>query len=232
MAATKILVIEDEADILELLVYNLQREGYRVLSCRDGDEGLAVALQELPDLILLDLMLPGLDGIEVCRRLKADISSSAIPIIMVSAKGEESDVVLGLGVGADDYVAKPFSPRELTARIKAVLRRSPGRDAAGGLDIIKRAGLLIDAPKYQVRVDGERIFFTATEFRLLHYLARHPGRVFTRAQLLDRCLSEDSIVIDRNIDVHIRAIRKKLDGYQHLIETQRGVGYRFRDLED
>lgn len=232
MSKQKVLVVEDEADILEIIAYNLSREGFRVLSSRNGEEALDLARQEEPDLVLLDLMLPGMDGLEVCRQLKDDPRGAELPIIMVTAKGEESDVVLGLGVGADDYVVKPFSPRELMARVKAVLRRGPLKEKPGAAgERIVREGLAIDAVKFQVRVDGETVPFTATEFRLLHYLARHPGRVFTRNQLLARVIGDEAIVIDRNIDVHVRSVRKKLGPYRDLIETQRGVGYRFKDSE-
>jgi DNA-binding response OmpR family regulator len=231
MPAQKILVIEDEADILEVIAYNLRREGFVVLTSRDGDEGLELAYKEAPDLLVLDLMLPGLDGVEICRRLKQDPVTAGIAIVMVTAKGEESDIVLGLGVGADDYIAKPFSPKELVARIKAVLRRGPLRESTESVERIKREGVEIDASKHRVLIDGQTAAFTATEFRLLHYLASHPGRVFSRNQLLNRVIGVDAIVIDRNIDVHVRSIRKKLGAYRHLIETQRGVGYRFQDQE-
>jgi phosphate regulon transcriptional regulator PhoB len=232
MSKPKILVVEDEADILEIIAYNLSREGWRVLSSRDGEEALDLARSEEPDLVLLDLMLPGMDGIEVCRQLKDEPRGAELPIIMVTAKGEESDVVLGLGVGADDYIVKPFSPRELVARVKAVLRRGPLKEKPGPAgERIERDGLSIDAGKFQVRVDGETVPFTATEFRLLHYLARHPGRVFTRNQLLARIIGDEAVVIDRNIDVHVRSLRKKLGPYRELIETQRGVGYRFKDSD-
>jgi len=177
-------------------------------------------------------MLPGLDGIEVCRRIKNDPSSRATSIIMVTAKGEESDVVLGLGVGADDYVTKPFSPRELVARVKAVLRRGLLRENQGANERIERDGIIIDAGKHEARVDGKSVAFTPTEFRLLHFLASHPGRVFARDHLLSRVIGGDAFVIDRNIDVHIRAVRQKLGRHRDLIETIRGVGYRFKDVED
>jgi len=225
----RIVVIEDEADILEVLQYNLTREGYRVASSRDGEEGLQRVRDENPDLVLLDLMLPGLDGIEICRRLKADPTTSAIPIVMVTAKGEESDVVLGLQMGADDYVAKPFSPRELMARIKAVLRRGQLKEERSSGERIVRGGLVIDSVRHRVTVDAEPITLTATEMRLLHFLAAHPGRVFTRDQLVSRAIGDRAVVIDRNIDVHIGAIRRKLGPYRTLIETLRGVGYRFRE---
>jgi two-component system alkaline phosphatase synthesis response regulator PhoP len=225
----KVVVIEDEADILEVVRYNLAREGFRVVACRDGEEGLATVRREAPDLVLLDLMLPGLDGVEVCRRLQADPVTSAIPVIMVTAKGEESDVVLGLAVGADDYVSKPFSPKELVARVKAVLRRGPLRADQGSGERVTRGGLVVDAGRHQVSVDGEPVSMTATELRLLHFLASHPGRVFGRDQLLSRVIGDHAVVIDRNIDVHVGAIRRKIGPYRGLIETVRGVGYRFQD---
>ncbi|MEM7164675.1 MAG: response regulator [Planctomycetota bacterium] len=229
MSREKVLVVEDESDILELIEYNLERDGYRVYSCRDGEGGLELARQAGPDLVLLDLMLPGLDGIEVCRKLKEDPVTRAIPVIMVTAKGEESDVGLGLGVGADDYVAKPFSPKELLARVRAVLRRGTLRQEQSTDDRISRDGVTIDVTRHQVTVDDNPVSLTATEFRLLHFLASHPGRVFPRDHLLSRVIGEDAIVVDRNIDVHVRAIRKKLGDHRELIETVRGVGYRFRD---
>ena len=229
MPIAKILIIEDEHDILEVMRYNLQREGYEVLTSSDGAEGLECAREESPDMVLLDLMLPGLDGLDVCRRLKERSLTRSIPIIMVTAKGEESDIVIGLGMGADDYVVKPFGPRELVARVKAILRRGEYKEEGTEGERIQRAGLVIDAVKFRITVDGEPVAFTATEFRLLHLLASHPGRVFTRDQLLSRVMGEDAVVIDRNIDVHIRAIRKKVGAHRHLIETQRGVGYRFSE---
>ncbi len=227
----KIVVIEDEADILEVLQYNLKREGYTVIASRDGEEGLDSVRRENPDLVLLDLMLPGLDGLEVCKRLQADPVTANVPVIMVTAKGEETDVVSGLQIGADDYVTKPFSPKELLARVKAVLRRGPVREQRAVGDRIVRDGLVIDITKHIATVDGEPITLTATEMRLLHFLGAHPGRVFTRDQLLSRAIGDHAVVIDRNIDVHIGAIRRKLGAYRELIETIRGVGYRFRDAQ-
>lgn len=224
-----IVVIEDEEDILEVVRYNLERDGFRVVTRTDGEDGLSAVQAESPDLVLLDLMLPGLDGIEVCRRMQTDPITSSIPIIMVTAKGEESDVVLGLAVGADDYLAKPFSPRELVARVRAVLRRGPLKSDRQGGERIVREGLVVDAGKHQVLVDDEPVTMTATELRLLHFLASHPGRVFSRDQLLSRVIGDHAVVIDRNIDVHVGAIRRKLGPYRELIETVRGVGYRFRE---
>ena len=225
-----IIAIEDEADILEVVAYNLKREGFEVQGVRDGEEGLAAIRRRQPDLVLLDLMLPGIDGLEICRQLKNDQFSKAIPIVMLTAKGEESDIVLGLGMGADDYITKPFSPKELVARVKAVLRRGPLHEAAGAGQRIIYEDVVIDPARHEVTVDGESIPFTATEFKLLHFLASNPGRVFTREQLINRIIGEDSLVLDRNIDVHIRSVRKKLEDNRELIETIRGVGYRFRDI--
>jgi two-component system phosphate regulon response regulator PhoB len=225
----KILVVEDEADILDVLEYTLSREGYRVLSTRDGADAIELAQQEAPRLILLDLMLPGLDGLEVCRKLKSDAVTRDIPVIMVTAKGEESDIVLGLGLGADDYVTKPFSPKELVARVKTVLRRGPLRDGEGDDVRLVFENLVIDPSRHEVLVDGAAVDFTPTELRLLHLLASHPGRVFTRDQLVSRVIGEGAFVVHRNIDVHIRGIRSKLGRQRARVETVRGVGYRFTD---
>lgn len=231
MTGKKIAVIEDEADILEVIEYNLIREGYQVVSSRDGVEGLRLIRREAPNLVILDLMLPGLEGLEVCRKLKADTVTALIPIIMVTAKGEESDIVLGLGVGADDYVTKPFSPKELVARIKAVLRRGVRTEFPDTETRIVCGHVTIDAGRHETRVDDEQVVLTATEFRLLHFLASHPGRVFTRDHLLTRAIADGATVIERNIDVHIRSVRGKLGKYRNMIETIRGVGYRFKDME-
>jgi DNA-binding response OmpR family regulator len=224
-----ILVVEDEPDIREVIEYNLSREGFSVLSSGDGEDGLVLAREKAPDLVLLDLMLPSTDGVDVCRRLKEDPLTRSIPVIMVTAKGEESDVVIGLGLGADDYVKKPFSPKELIARVRAVLRRGALKEERGAGERIVRGGLVIDAGRHELSIDGEPVTLTATEMRLLHFLASHPGRVFDRSHLLSRVIGEHAVVIDRNIDVHVRSIRQKLGPYRELIETVRGVGYRFRD---
>ncbi len=228
MGTTKVVVIEDEPDILEVIRHNLQREGFKVLGCADGAEGLKMVQTEAPALVLLDLMLPGMDGLEVCRLLKRDTVTQHIPIVMITAKAEESDIVLGLGLGADDYITKPFRPRELVARVRAVLRRVPPAKATGEERLVRDA-LIVDAVRHQVTVDDEEVRLTATEFRLLHFMAAHPGRVFTRDQLVHRAIGEDAVVVDRNIDVHVRSIRQKLGRLRTLIETVRGVGYRFRD---
>jgi DNA-binding response OmpR family regulator len=225
----KIAVIEDEPDILEVLSYNLKREGYDVFTTSDGIRGLALIRKETPDLVLLDLMLPGMDGVEICSALKKDPQTQGTLIIMVTAKGEESDIVLGLGVGADDYISKPFSPKELVARVKAVLRRGVLVEKASLNEKIVLGELMIDPAKYRVEVGGREVKLTATEFRLLHYLASYPGRVFSREQLLNKALGDDVVIVDRNIDVHIRGIRKKMELDPPLIETIRGVGYRMAD---
>ncbi len=229
MKRQKILVVEDEPDILEVIEYNLGREGFRVLTARDGEVGLKQARSELPDALILDLMLPGMDGLEICRRLRGDEVTRSLPILMLTAKGEEADVVVGLGLGADDYIPKPFSPRELVARLKAVLRRASAAPARGDGERIEFSGLVIDRARHEVLVRGEPITFTPTELRLLHFLAAHPGRVLTRDQLLSRAIGEHAVVLDRNVDVHVRSIRKKLGEERERLETVRGVGYRFRD---
>jgi len=229
MPRENILVVEDEPDIAEIIQYNLAREGYRVRIVDDGEVALDRIVRDAPDLVLLDLMLPGLDGLELCRRLKEDPVTRPIPIIMVTAKGEESDVVLGLGMGADDYVAKPFSPRELTARVRAVLRRGKVRVSGDRRERVVIGPVVVDAGRHEVTVEGEPVSLTATEFRLLHVLVSHPGRAFSRDQLLSRAIGETVAVTDRNIDVHVRTIRRKLGSQRDLIETVRGVGYRCRD---
>lgn len=229
-----IVIIEDEPDILELLGYTLRREGFEVMTSSSGDTGLNLVKKQKPDLVLLDLMLPQKDGLEICRELKANTNTKNIPIIMVTAKSEESDIVLGLGMHADDYICKPFSPRELVARVRAVLRRLNPLKSAELSDRIEQDGLVIDASKHRVTYHGEEIKLTATEFRILFYLANHPGRVFSREQLLNHAVGDNIVVVDRNIDVHIRAIRKKMAersraGDSEFVETIRGVGYRFKD---
>jgi DNA-binding response OmpR family regulator len=226
----KIVIIEDEPDILEVLSYNLRREGFEVLTASDGNQGLTLVKREQPDLVLLDLMLPGIDGVEICTSIKKNPQTQNTLLIMVTAKGEESDIVLGLGVGADDYVTKPFSPKELVARVKAVLRRGVLLEAQAPQEQIVHGDLTIDSVKYRVAYSGREVKLTATEFRILHYLANHPGRVFTREQLLNHALGDDVVVVDRNIDVHVRGIRKKLEVEPPLIETIRGIGYRMAEL--
>lgn len=228
MAREHILVIEDEEDIQELLRYNLQREGYRVSLASSGEKGYELIRTEKPDLVVLDLMLPGMDGLEVCRRVKQDVETRHIPLVMASAKGEESDVVVGLELGADDYVTKPFSPKVLMARIKTVLRRK-AREATREESVLMREDLLIDPVRMLVKVGEEAVDLTATEYRVLHFLARRPGWVFTRQQIVDAVKGEDYPVTERSVDVQMVGLRRKLGGAAELIETVRGIGYRFKE---
>lgn len=227
-AAKKILVIEDEQDIAELVSYNLEKEGYTVSSSPSGEDGVGAVKREPPDLVVLDLMLPGVDGVEVCRSLKSSPTTKNIPIIMMSAKGEEVDIVRGLEVGAEDYITKPFSPKILVARVKAVLRRlstQPTDESAR----VSVHGIDIDPVRFTVSLNNNPIVLTVTEFRILHFLARHPGWVFTRYQIVDAVKGEDYAVTDRSVDVQIVGLRKKLGESAELIETVRGVGYRFKE---
>ena len=228
MNRRKIIVIEDEPDIVEVISYSLKREGYNVLAVDRGDESINLIRNQSPSLIILDLMLPGMDGLSVCRQLKSDPIVKDIPVIMISAKGEESDIVIGLEMGADDYLTKPFGPRELLARVKAVSRRGQVKESQSKERIVLQ-NLTIDVARHEVRVDDEMVSLTATEFKILHQLAAHPGRAFTREQLLNRVLGMGVVVVDRNIDVHIRSVRKKLGDAAQLIQTIRSVGYRILD---
>jgi two-component system phosphate regulon response regulator PhoB len=227
MAKGRILVIDDEKDLIELVRYNLEKEGFSIKSAQDGETGLAAAKRELHDLIVVDLMLPGIDGLDVCRLLRSDTRTARIPVIMLTAKSAESDRILGLELGADDYITKPFSPRELVARIKAVLRRTSTPPALS--DVIRRGRLTIDRARRTVNCAGEGIVLTATEFRLLQFFATHPGRVFSRSELIDSSLGRDVSVEDRTIDVHITGLRRKLGDCGDWIETVRGFGYRFKE---
>jgi len=228
MNRKKIVVIEDEPDIVEVVSYNLKREGYNVLSVERGDEGLNLVRNQSPNLVILDLMLPGMDGLSICQQMKSDPLVRDIPVIIISGKGEESDVVIGLELGADDYLTKPFRGRELVARVKAVLRRGPTQEDQTRERIVVN-NLLIDVARHEVRVDDELINLTATEFKILYQLASQPGRAFTREQLLNRVVGLGVVVVDRNIDVHILAVRKKLGDAAKMIQTIRGVGYRLVD---
>lgn len=222
-----VVVIEDEEDIREVVLYNLRREGYDALGYESGSEGLEFIKAKHPDLVILDLMLPGLDGLSVCQQIRLDPALKSTPVIILSAKEEESDVVIGLGMGADDYMTKPFSARELVARVRSLLRRTENAGVSHEQQKVIVDDLLIEVDRHQVSIAGVGISFTATEFKLLYQLASNPGKALSRDQLLSRVMRDGVIVVDRNIDVHIRRVRKKLGAYADRIQTIRGVGYRF-----
>jgi DNA-binding response OmpR family regulator len=237
--AADILIIEDEADIRELIQFNLEREGYKARTAGNGATGLEAALAKTPDLILMDIMMPVCDGLTALKRMRESSSPlKNVPVIMLTAKGEESDIVVGLELGADDYVSKPFSPKELVARIRAVSRRvndevsragataTPGKTS----DMIKAGPIEMDLEKHEAWVHGKPLMLTLAEFNLLKTLISKPGRVFTRDQILERVAGADTFVIDRNVDVHVRAVRKKLEDEAEFIQTVRGVGYKCREV--
>lgn len=226
----RVAVIEDDRDINELITYNLQKEGFEVIRSLDGGQGLFLIQKEKPELVILDLMLPGMDGLEICRALKQDERTKNIPIIMVTAKGEESDVVIGLQLGADDYITKPFSVKVLLARVKTIFRRERQAHTAQSIQSVRSFGrITIDLLKHKVVVDGKNIFLTAIEFAILEFLSRSPGRVYSRDQILDNVWKDGKFIIDRAVDVHVRGLRKKLQNGADSIETVRGVGYRFKE---
>ncbi len=225
----KIYIIEDEQDISELMRFNLSLEGFAVETFSTGEAGLKAIEENAPDLLILDIMLPGMSGLEICRQLKEGQNTKKIPTIIVSARGEEADVVRGLEIGADDYVTKPFSPKVLHARVEAVLRR--GQEARKAAEVVQIGGLTINAGRVEVLVDGEKVSLTQSEFRILHFLAQRPGWVYTRSQIVEAIRGENYSVTDRTIDFQMVGLRKKLGSVGHLIETVRGVGYRFRDSE-
>ncbi len=231
MPQPRILLIEDEKGLVQSLTWYFNREGYETVAVADGAEGLRKAQTLLPDLILLDLMLPGMGGLDVCRELRAGEKTRNIPIIIITARSEETDEVIGLSMGADDYVTKPFSNKVLLQRVKAILRRAEA--ARENTDVTDHLGVKVDRMRHLVTVGDKRLDLTPTEFRLLEALIRQPGRAFTRHQLMDAAIGEGSIVLERTIDVHVKTLRKKLaeirDGSGELIETVRGVGYRFRE---
>ena len=231
MAKHKILAVEDEEDILELVRYNLDKEGYRVETAETGESALQKADMEKFDLMLLDLMLPGIDGLEVARRLKKNSRTRDLPIIMLTAKGEESDIVTGLELGADDYITKPFSPKVMIARVRAVLRRSEENDdkADDGQAIVRIHGIEIHPGRRTVHINGELVDLTYTEFQVLYILAKRPGWVFTRYQIVEAVRGSDYPVTDRSVDVQIVGLRKKMGDLGDCIETVRGVGYRFKE---
>ena len=230
-----ILVIEDDPDIRELIGYNLKREGFQTTLCTNGREGLLVAQSKVVDLIILDLMMPELNGIEVCKRLRENPEKRAIPIIMLTAKSEETDIVFGLGVGADDYMTKPFSFKELVARVYTRLRNYAPVPVtqidSSDENVLHQGDVEIDRARFHIKVCGTQVPMTLAEFRLFDALVSRPGIVLSRDRLLDAVTGGEGVLIDRNIDVHVRSIRKKLGESRDLIETVRGLGYKFRELQ-
>jgi len=229
----KILIVEDESDLVKLLKYNLEKEGFRVNYATDGSLALAEARRDPPDLVILDLMLPGLDGLEVCRQLRRNERFVRVPILILSARSEEADRVVGLELGADDYVTKPFSTREMIARVRALLRRN--EPAGPPQSRVHRGAMMIDPAAHSVSVDGRQVELSALEFKLLHYLAAHPGMVFSRNQLLDNVWGNDRTVTPRSVDVYIRRIREKIETRPQdpsFVQTVHGVGYRFSSTGD
>ncbi|MEI8206324.1 MAG: response regulator [Kiritimatiellales bacterium] len=230
VSKTQILIVEDEEDIRELVRYNLERENFAVTEAESGEAGLKAVAKKKPDLILLDLMLSGKDGLQICRELKQSNASRDIPVVMMTARGEESDIVTGLELGAEDYIVKPFSPKVLVARVKAVLRRK-APSVPDAEDVLRIYDLVIHPGRHEVTVDGKPVDLTATEFGLVHFLARRPGWVFTRYQIVDAVHGEDYPVTERSVDVQVVGLRKKLKKAGDYIETVRGIGYRFKDEE-
>ena len=233
MAATPkatVLVIDDEPDLLELVEFNLKKDGYETIVARNGQAGLDIAQKHLPDLIVLDIMMPGLDGLEVCRQLRSDQRTRQIPMIMLTAKSGEADRIVGLELGADDYVTKPFSPRELVARVRALLRRATSTQEAP--TVIRQGEVLIDLTRHEVTSAGKQVILTPTEFRILHFIAARPGRVLSREQIIEAAVGNEMAVFDRTIDVHIAAIRRKLGKAGDRIETIRGFGYKWREGDE
>lgn len=226
MPKQRILIIEDERSLAEVLTYNLEKEGFEVSTAADGQDGVRKAQASPPDMVLLDLMLPIIEGYEVCRILRSDPKTQNIRILMLTARSEEVDEIVGFNMGADDYVTKPFKIKPLIHRIKALLRRNAANEQLK--DVISTHGIEIDRINHLAKADGQDLRLTPTEFRLLWTLARQPGRPFGRNELMDRCRGEDANALERTIDVHVRSLRQKLESRGDLIETVRGVGYRFR----
>lgn len=229
MPKPKILIIEDERALVEVLAANLEREGFDVLMAHDGQDGLRQAQLKLPDLIVLDLMLPVKPGLEVCRELRNGSRTRDIPIVMVTAKAEETDELVGFAVGADDYVTKPYSVKILIERIKKELRRRQSQEEPAAGAVVESQGVVIDRHSHRALYRGEELPLTPTEFRLLEVLLRQAGRAFTRYELMDAAIGEDAVVLERTIDVHVKSLRKKLGDAGDLIETVRGIGYRFHE---
>lgn len=228
MPNEKILVVEDEEDIQMLLNYNFSKEGYTVLTALTGEEAIEMAESNIPDLIILDLMLPGIDGLEVCQKIKSNPKTRQIPIIMLTARGEENDITFGLELGADDYVTKPFSLSILMARVKAVLRRVPSK-SSDLHESVRIGALTIHPGKHEVKIGEKKLPLTFTEFKILHFLSNKPGWVYSRYQIVDATRGEDYPVTERSVDVHIATLRKKLGKFENYIETVRGIGYRFKE---
>lgn len=224
-----ILVVDDEPHLVELIKHHLTREHYEVEVAKDGESALAKAKKRIPDLIVLDLMLPGVDGLEVCRRLRTEPRTEHVPIVMLTAKAEETDAVIGLAQGADDYVRKPVGMRELVARIGTRLRAAAAQRQEEDRKVLRFGDLVIDSVKHHVSLQDEELKLTMTEFKLLRHLVRNAGRAFSRNELLDAVIAPDTIVVDRNVDVHVATLRKKLGDYGQYIETIRGLGYKFRE---
>jgi len=227
---TAVMVVEDDPDVRELLRYNLEQEGFAVDQAADGAEALRLIERRVPELMILDLMLPGMPGLDLCRKLRSTPATAAMPILILTAKGEEVDRILGLELGADDYVVKPFSPREVIARIKGLLRRARAATEPRAEGVYERGRLRVDFGGYQVAVEGRAQEFSVREFELLKFFVQHPGRVYTREQLLDLVWGRDTFVESRTVDVHVRRLRRQIerdDNNPELILTVRGVGYRF-----
>lgn len=228
MSRPKLLIVEDDRALSEVIRYNFLHGGFEVFQAFDGQDGLNQARLRLPEVVLLDVMIPVLDGIEVCRKLRASEETRNQLIVMVTAKGEETDQLVGFSVGADDYVIKPFSVKVLLERVKALLRRRSSA-AKNEDEVVTAHGVTVDRLRHRVAVDGKSIDLTPSEFRLLETLIRQPGRAFDRSELIDAALGEDTLVLERTIDVHVRGLRKKLGDKAEAVETVRGVGYRFRE---
>ena len=228
MTGSRILIVDDEPDILELVQYNLAQAGYRVVTAKSGEEAMARVSTDRPDLVVLDLLLPGVDGLQLCQTLKHNPHTAAVPVLMLTAKSEEADIVTGFELGADDYLTKPFSPRVLLARVKALLRGKSRLELAEDA-VITHGALVIHPGRHEVLVQGRSTSLTPMEFRILHVLARRPGWVFTRSQIVARVQDDYAVVTERTIDVHMVSLRRKLGPCGTEVETVRGVGYRFRD---
>ena len=228
MTKKTVLVIDDEKDIVKLLQYNLEKEGYAVLSARTGEEGLELAGSKRPSLVVLDLMLPGADGLEVCKILRANGQTAGIPILMLTAKGSETDQIVGLELGANDYISKPFSVKVFLARVKNIFRNQ--KDKKETSTVLKAGALLLDKERHSFTIHGKSVALTKMEFRILSFLMENPGKVFSRERLLDGAWEGEAFVVDRTVDVHVKGIRQKLGKYRDYLETVRGTGYRFIEI--